>query len=439
MTKKKMRLGFLLEGQGYAWSDWRHPKVQSNAMYDFEYFRHQVQTLERGLFDFVFIADNIYTTANAAPIAVSRLEPTSLLSGLAAATKHIGLAGTVSCTYSEPFNVARFFASLDHISRGRAAWNVVTSYLPDSGTNFGQKGLPDHDLRYRRADEHLAVVRGLWDTWEDDAMVQDKARGVFLDKAKVHELNYVGEYYQCKGPINIARPPQGHPIIFQAGDSEVGRNFAARHADGIFSTPFMVEEARDYYNEIKSRAAGFGRDPSKILIFPNIRVFVAPTREEAQEKYRERVELIGIEDGLARLSKFCDGFNFAGHDVDAAFPEAVFRRQTRGLQGHVKKIEKMVRAENLTLRQVVQRIGWPSNRFVGSAQDIADLMQEWFETGAGDGFMVVDGRPGDYGDIVDLLVPELQRRGLFRTAYEGKTLRDRLGLDRPANIRNPGA
>jgi FMN-dependent oxidoreductase (nitrilotriacetate monooxygenase family) len=435
MNQRMMRLGFLMEGQGYTWNDWRHPKVQSDAMYDFEYFKNQVQTLERGLFDFCFIADNIYTTADAAPIAVSRLEPVTLLSALAAVTRHIGLAGTVSCTYSEPFNVARFFASLDHISGGRAAWNVVTSYLPASGTNFSQAGLPDHDQRYKSAGEHLAVVRGLWDTWEDDAMVQDKASGVFLDKSKVNALNFRGEFYQCKGPINIARPPQGHPVIFQAGDSDVGRTFAARHADGIFSVPVTVEEAREFYDDIKSRAASLGRDPSKILIFPNIRVFVGRTRAEAQEKYRERVELIGIADGLARLSKFCDGFDFTGHDVEAPFPEDVFRQQTRGLVGHVKKIERMVRAEGLTLRQVVQRIAWPSDRFVGSAQDIADLMQHWFETGAGDGFMMVDGRPGDHGDIVDLLVPELQKRGLFRSSYEGTTLRDRLGLARLANPR----
>lgn len=435
MTGRKMRLGFLMEGQGYTWNDWRHPLVQSDAMYNFKYFKQQAQILERGLFDFCFIADNIYTTASAAPIAVSRLEPLTLLAALAAVTSHIGLAGTVSCTYSEPFNVARFFASLDHISDGRAAWNVVTSYLPDSGTNFSQTGLPDHDLRYRKAGEHLAVVRGLWDTWEDDAMVQDKASGVFLDKSKVHELNYRGEYYQCKGPINIARPPQGHPVIFQAGDSEVGRSFAARHADGIFSVPVTVEDAREFYRDIKSRAASLGRDPSHILIFPNIRVFVGRTRAEAREKYDERVALIGLDDSLARLSKFCDGFDFSGHDVDVPFPEEVFQHQARGLAGHVKKIEKMVRAEGLTLRQVLQRLTWPSDRFVGSAEDVADLMQHWFETGAADGFMMVDGRPGDHGDIVALLVPELQKRGLFRTAYEGAMLRDRLGLPRPANRR----
>ena len=338
MTGRKMRLGFLMEGQGYTWNDWRHPLVQSDAMYNFQYFKQQAKILEHGLFDFCFIADNIYTTANAAPIAVSRLEPVTLLAALAAVTSHIGLAGTVSCTYSEPFNVARFFASLDHISGGRAAWNVVTSYLPDSGTNFSQTGLPDHDLRYRKAGEHLAVVRGLWDTWEDNAMVQDKASGVFLDKSKVHELNYRGEYYQCKGPINIARPPQGHPVIFQAGDSEVGRSFAARHADGIFSVPVTVEEAREFYRDIKSRAASLGRDPSHILIFPNIRVFVGRTRAEAREKYDERVALIGLDDSLARLSKFCDGFDFSGHDVDSPFPEEVFQHQARGLAGHVKKI-----------------------------------------------------------------------------------------------------
>lgn len=430
---RKMKLGFLLEGSGYSWGDWRHPRVQPDAMYNFEYFKRQAQVLERGKFDFVFIADNIYTTAQAAPIAVSRLEPVTLLSALAAVTTHIGLAGTVSATYSEPFNVARFFASLDHISGGRAAWNLVTSYLPDSGTNFSQKGLPDHDLRYKMAREHLEIVRGLWDTWEDDAMVHDKAKGIFLDPKKIHTLDYRGEYYQCKGPINIARPPQGHPVVFQAGDSDIGRNFAARHADGIFSTPQTIDEARLFYKDIKDRVARCGRDPSKVLIFPNIRPFVAPTDAEARAKYSERVELIGISDALARLSKFCDMFDFSGHDLDAPFPEAVFERKAAGLQGHVNKIEKMVRAEGLSLRQVAHRIGYPSERFVGSPDTIADAMQEWFETAAGDGFMVVDGLPGDFEDIVDLLIPVLQRRGLFRTEYEGHTLRESLGLERPAN------
>lgn len=436
MNARRMKLGFLMEGPGYTWSDWRHPKVQPDAMYDFEYFRHQVQTLERGKFDFVFLADNIFTTVNAAPIAVSRLEPLTLLSALASVTTNIGLAGTASSTYTEPFNVARQFSSLDHISKGRAAWNLVTSYLPDSGTNFSQQGLPDHELRYEKAREHLEVVRGLWDTWEDDAMVHDKATGVFLDKSKVHELNYRGKYYQCKGPINLARPPQGHPVIFQAGDSETGRDFAAQHADGIFTVPVTLEEAQAFYKDLKARVARFGRDPDSVLVFPNIRVFVSGTSAEASAKYQERINIIGIADGLARLSKFCDGYDFSRHDLDAPFPEEVFASKTRGLQGHVRKIENLVRTENLTLRQVIHRIAFPSDRFVGSAAQVADIMQEWFEAGAGDGFMVVDGLPGDYGDIVDHLVPELQRRGLFRKDYEGRTLRDSLGLKRPANIRS---
>jgi len=395
-------------------------------------YKRWVQKAEAGKFDLVFIADGLYITEKSIPHFLNRFEPLTLLSALAAVSKHVGLVGTLSTSYSEPFTVARQFASLDMISGGRAGWNVVTSPLEGSALNYGKKEHPDHAKRYRIATEFLEVVRGLWDSWEDDAFVRDKETGVFFDPNKMHTLNHVGEFFSVKGPLNIARSKQGQPVIFQAGSSEVGKNYAAKHADSVFTGHETIEDAQAFYQDVKSRAASFGRNQEEVLIFPGISPILGRTPEEAERKYQEVASLVTIENALDYLGRFFEHHDFSQYPLDEPFPD-VGDLGKNSFQSSTDKIKKDAKEKGLTLRQVALQVATPRGGFIGTPVQVADRIQAWFEGGAADGFMITAAVPNGLEDFVDLVVPILQERDLFRTEYESDTLRGNLGLPIPEN------
>lgn len=430
---RKIKLGFILHGVGPGWGDWRHPDAQPTASTDFAFYRRQAQVAEAGKFDFVFVADSVFITEKSSPHYLNRFEPLTILSALAGATDHIGLVATVTSSYTEPFNAARQFASLDHISHGRAGWNVVTSWLEGSAQNYSKDHHYAHDLRYRLAGEHLDVVQGLWDSYEDDALTHDKATGQFIDPKKLHALDHKGEFFQVKGPLNISRSPQGQPVIFQAGASEDGKTFAAKRADAIFVTHNELQEAQAYYADLKARAAGAGRDPDQIVVLPGVRPVVGATPEAAEAKYQELANLVSIENALSMLGRPFNDYDFSGHDLDAPFPQEVAEHGANSNQSASLKILAAARDENLTLRQVALRFATPRSNFVGTPDQVADALQTWFEARGADGFMVFESLPGQLEVFVETVVPILQARGIYRTAYEGSTLRESLGLDFPVN------
>ena len=431
-TARQLKLGFMIEGAGRTWTDWRHPDAQPGGSTDFGYYRDAAETAERGKFDFVFIADSLSINERSSPHYLNRFEPITILSALAAVTRHIGLVATLTVTYSEPFNVARQFASLDHISGGRAGWNVVTSWLEGSAANFGKEEHLAHDVRYRLAAEFLDVVQGLWDSWEDDALIHDKASGVFFDPDKLNTLNHKGEFLSVKGPLNIARSRQGQPVIFQAGASEDGRSFAARRADAIFVNHGHIDDARTYYADVKARAAGFGRDPDQLFILPAVSPIVGSTEAEAQAKWQERANLISLESALSMLGRSFNDHDFTQYDPDAPFPD-VIGLGLNSQQSSTLKIAQALQRETLSLREVALRFATPRGDFTGTPEQIADKFQAWLETRASDGFVMQQSLPGQLALFVEHVVPILQARGIYRQDYEGETFRDRLGLPVPAN------
>ncbi|MFE5321793.1 LLM class flavin-dependent oxidoreductase [Paenibacillus sp. NPDC056579] len=431
-NQKRLKLGAMIHGVGGGWEDWRHPEAITDASVNFDFYKREAQSAEAGKFDFAFIADSVHITENSSPHYVNRFEPLTILSALAAVTSRIGLVGTLTVSYSEPFTVARQFASLDHISRGRAGWNIVTSWLSGSANNYSKAEHPSHDKRYRIAQEHVDVVRGLWDSWEDDAFVRDKPSGVFFDPSKLHTLNHKGEFFSVQGPLNIARSKQGQPVLFQAGTSEDGRNFAARNADAIFVGHESIEEARSYYQDLKRRAAAFGRPADQISILPGIRPIIGLTEEEAERKYREVANLVSIEKALIALGRPFNDFNFSTYPLDEPFPD-LGDLGANSQQGSSEKIKRLAKEQNLTLREVALRFATPKSHFVGTPTQVADTIQQWFEQGAADGFIIGVGIPNGLQDFVELVVPILQARGLFREDYEHDTLRGHLGLEFPVN------
>ncbi|AJY73656.1 LLM class flavin-dependent oxidoreductase [Paenibacillus beijingensis] len=433
MTKRRqLKLGALLHGVGGNPAMWRHSDTQPDASVNFELYKKWVHKAEAGKFDLIFIADGLYINEKSIPHFLNRFEPVTILSALAAASTHIGLVGTLSTSYSEPFTVARQFASLDKISGGRAGWNIVTSPLEGSALNYGGKEHPEHDLRYRIATEYLQVTRGLWDSWEDDAFVRNKETGVFFDPDKLHTLNHKGEFFSVKGPLNIARSKQGHPVIFQAGSSDVGRDYASKEADAVFTGHDRLEDAVEFYRDVKQRAAGFGRSAEEVLIFPGIGPIVGSTQEEAERKYEEVAGLVTIETALNYLGRFFEHHDFSQYPLDEPFPDIGDLGQN-SFRSTTDKIKKDAREQNLTLRQVALRSVTPRGNFIGTPEQVADKIQQWFEAGAADGFMLSAAVPNGLEDFVDHVVPILQQRGLFRTEYGSDTLRGNLGLKVPAN------
>ncbi|MBB3111574.1 FMN-dependent oxidoreductase (nitrilotriacetate monooxygenase family) [Paenibacillus phyllosphaerae] len=436
---RQLKLGAFFMIPGHHVAAWRYPEAEASSVLNFNFYKKLAQTAERGKFDMVFLADG-YAVSNRFPAALEqtvsvRPEPLTLLSALSSVTEHIGLAATVSTTYNEPFHVARKFASLDHLSGGRAAWNVVTSAQDEEALNFNQQSHLLHELRYDRAEEFLNVVTGLWNSWEDDAFLYDKDNAKFADGSKAHTLNHEGKWFSVRGPLNVARPVQGHPVIVQAGASEPGKELAARTAEVIFTAWQTLEEAQAFYADVKGRLAKYGRSPDSLKIMPGVFPIIGRTEEEADEKKAKLEELIPVEAGVSLLSNLIS-FDLAGFDVDGPLPDLPELALINGGKSRFTLLKDLAEREGLTIRKLYQRIaGARGHREIkGTPVQIADQLEEWFVSGAADGFNIMPPYlPGGLDDFVELVVPELQRRGLFRTEYEPGTLRDRLGLARPVH------
>jgi FMN-dependent oxidoreductase (nitrilotriacetate monooxygenase family) len=414
-------------------ASWRHPHAIADATINLDYFKTLTRRAEAAKFDFAFFGDGLYISEKSHPNFLNRFEPLTLLAALAMVTTHIGLAATLSTTYSDPYTVARQFASIDHLSNGRAGWNIVTSPLEGSALNYSKPAHPEHDLRYRMADEFLDVTKGLWDSWEDDAFIRNKAAGVFFDAAKMHRLNHKGEFFSVQGPLNIARSRQGRPVLIQAGSSEAGKTFAARHADAIFTSQGSLADAVQFCREVKGRAAQYGRNPEEIVILPGCSPIVGQTPAEAEQKYQEIANLVDITDALHYLGRYFNDLDFTQFDLDAPFPDlGDFARN--GWESTTDKLKYLAKTDHLTLRQLALRTTTPKSTFTGTPTQIADIMQAWLEAGAADGFMISGAvLPDGLVDFIDHVLPILQERGLFRTEYEADTLRGNLGLPKPEN------
>ena len=433
---KQMHLGAFMRPVSIHTAWWRHPDSAPEANFSLKHMVHCIQTLERGKFDAFFMADhlavlNMPIEALKRSGTVTSFEPFTLLSALAMVTERIGLIATASTTYDAPYHIARRFASLDHISAGSAGWNIVTTSNPDAARNFGITEHMDHAERYARAREFHDVVTGLWDSFAEDAFIRDKESGIFWDPSRMHKLDHEGKYLSIAGPLNIARPVQGWPVIVQAGASDSGRQLAAEVAEMIFAAGGPVADARAYYADIKSRAAKAGRDPSLIKILPGALVTVAETDDEAREKRALLDSLVHPDSGMAALS-IALGTDARAFDLDAPLPDIP---ETNQSQSGRQRVLERARRENLTVRQLAMALGgYGGLSFTGSAKTIADEMQHWLESDACDGFNIMFPTiPGGVEDFVRWVVPELQRRGIFRKEYAGTTLREHLGLPRPGN------
>lgn len=429
---RQLKLGAMVHGVGHGWGEWRHPNALADASVNFGFYKQQAKLAEAAKFDFVFIADSLHIHEKSSPHYLNRFEPLTILSALAATTEHIGLVATVTVSYTEPFQVARQIASLDHISGGRAGWNVVTSWLSGTADNFSKGEHPPHPVRYRIAKEHVSVVKGLWDSWEDDAFARNKQTGEFFTPGKLHALNHKGEFFSVKGPLNISRSPQGHPLIFQAGTSEDGRNFAAQYSDAIFVHAELLEEAQDYYRDLKKRAQGFGRDPSKLSILPGIRPIVGRDADEVEHRYQQAVDLVTIEDAIVALGRPFNDHDFSQYPLDAPFPE-LGDLGANSQKGGSDRIKQLAKDEGLSLREVALRFSRPRREFVGTAEQVADAIQSWFQQEAADGFIINSLLPDGLQSFTERVVPVLQARGVFRSEYSGSTLREHFNLPVPEN------
>ena len=438
-TKGQMRLGAFFNPTGHHVASWRHPGAQADAGINFKHYIEVAQTAERGKFDMIFLADNLAVRA-AKMEAISRsaqyianFEPITLISALAAVTSRIGLTCTASTSYNEPFHVARKFASLDHISGGRAGWNLVTSGQSVEARNFGRDFHFGHAERYQRANEFAEVVVALWDSWDDDAFMRDKASGRFFDPEKMHFLNHVGKHFKVKGPLNIPRPPQGRPVIVQAGTSDDGMDVAARFAEVIFSANLTIDTCQKYFKEVKTRAHDkFGRNPDHLKVMPGLSPYVGRTAEEAKEKYDYQNSLMHPIVAREILSTVLGGVDLTPYNFDGPLPDNL--PMSEGSQSTFKYVTDLAKKDNLTMRQIAQVVAGARAKLVmvGSPKQLADQMEQWYVEEAADGFNIMPPYlPGALDDFVELVIPELQRRGLFRTEYTGRTLREHLGLPRP--------
>jgi FMN-dependent oxidoreductase (nitrilotriacetate monooxygenase family) len=432
IQKKQLHLGAILSGVGTTQNGWRHPDLPGDASINIDWYIENARKAEAAKFDLVFIVDSPFITPDTAPHFLNRLEPLTLLSAVAVATSKIGLAGTLTTSYWEPYNVARQFGSLDHISKGRAGWNVVTTGLEGAARNYGREEHFDHALRYERAREFVEVVQGLWDSYEDDAFPRDKETGLFLDKAKQHRLDHVGKHFSVAGPLALSRSKQGQPVIFQAGESDQGRAVGAAIAEGIYSNAESFEQAQDYYADVKGRAAALGRNPDHIVILPGLTPIIAETDEDARAIEEEQNGKLDLGKALVQLGRPFNYHDFGQYDLDAPFPD-VSHLTLNSYKGHAERIVRAARRDNLTLRETAWRFAARSNPFVGSAKTVADEIERWFVNGASDGFNFRVSNPVDFALFTDRVVPLLRERGLFRAEYEHDTLRGHLGLPFPVN------
>jgi FMN-dependent oxidoreductase (nitrilotriacetate monooxygenase family) len=442
MTQRtgQLRLGAFLYPSGHHIAAWRHPEAQADAGVNFRHYVKLAQAAEAAKFDLVFLADGVGTRGDnveflsrTAHSYVAQFEPITLLSALAAVTEHVGLVATASTSFNEPYHVARKFASLDHISGGRAGWNLVTSSNEHEAKNFNRDKHFEHAERYERAIEFAEVVEGLWDSWEDDAFLRDKDQGRFFDPERRHVLDHKGRFFQVRGPLNVARSPQGHPVVVQAGSSEAGRDLAARTAEVIFTAQQTLEDAIDFYSDVKGRLAQYGRHPCDLKILPGVFPIVGRSESEAREKFEQLQALIDPKVGLALVSGLTGGFDLSGYPLDGPIPELP---ETNASKSRQLLTLELARRENLTIRQLYLRVAGARGHWqlVGTPAQIVDQLEERFVKGGADGYNVMPPvLPAGLDDFVELVIPELRRRGLFRSEYEGRTLRDNLGLRRPVN------
>src|SRR5262245_12517705 len=434
--QRHMHLNLFIHSRGHHEASWRHPAASPLSLSDIRYYQALAQQAEAGLFDSIFLADQLALGDDIAHGPRTALEPITVLAALAVSTSRIGLIATASTTYTEPFNLARQFASLDHISRGRIGWNIVTSWLAPAARNYGGTAQVSHEERYARAEEFMTVVKGLWDSWAADAELDDRTSGQYANPARIQSLNHTGAYYRVAGPLNLPRGPQGRPVLVQAGSSDTGREFAARHAEAIFTAQVEKASAQAFYADLKARVAGMGRDPKQVLILPGFSPVIASSADEAQRFAEELRGLTHLDVGRQRLSGRFGGHDFSHLPLDIPltpddFPDP---HTVEAARSRTAVILDLVRREQPTLRQLLTQLAGARGHhtFVGTPEQVADLMEDWFIEGAADGFNIMPPvLPVMLEVFIADVIPLLQRRGLFRTAYEGDTLRAHYGLAEP--------
>ncbi|MFI6165859.1 LLM class flavin-dependent oxidoreductase [Nocardia sp. NPDC051052] len=436
-TPRQLSLNAFIYPGGHHEAAWRHPDSQPGRIYDVDYYQEIGRTAEAAKLDAVFFADGPALRTNVKHNAGSGLEPITLLTAIAAATTRLGLIATASTTYYEPYNLARLFSTLDHLSRGRAGWNIVTTGTDLAAANFGLDKHPDHAERYARAREFVDAVVALWDSWEDDAILLDQESGVYADPDKIHPIDFVGEHLRVRGPFNAPRTPQGYPVLVQAGASNEGRSFAGKYAEAIFTAHQRLEDAQAFYADIKAQAQGFGRNPEHVKILPGISPFIGDTEAAAKRLEREFNELTVPEYGLTQLENIV-GKSLRHLPLDETVPVDLFDDAgdvTDNARSRLQVVAGIVQRERPTVRGLLHKLaGARGHRvFAGTPEQVADTIEEWFRSGAADGFNVMPPYyPGGLEVFAETVVPILQERGLFRTEYTGTTLRDHLGLPRPA-------
>jgi FMN-dependent oxidoreductase (nitrilotriacetate monooxygenase family) len=434
--KRQLHLNLFINARGHHEASWRHPAASPLALTDIRYYVDLAQRAEAGLFDSIFFADQLALAQDVDRAPRGWLEPVSLLAALAVTTSRVGLIATASTTYSEPFNLARQFASIDHMSGGRAGWNIVTSWMVAAARNYGGDAQLSHADRYARGDEFVSVVEALWDSWGDDAVLDDRAGGQYARADLIRPIDHVGPFYQVAGPLNVPRSPQGRPVLVQAGSSETGRAFAARHAEAIFTAQMEKSAAQGFYADLKARVSAAGRRPEHVVILPGLSPVLGSSEAEARRLLAELTELTDVDVGLKRLANRFGGHDFSRLPLDRPLsvddfppPDTIEAARSR-----TEVIVSLVRRERPTMRALLASLAGARghNTVTGAPEQIADLMQDWFETGAADGFNVMPPIfPAQLDVFVAEVVPILQRRGLFREAYAGSTLREHYGLPRP--------
>lgn len=437
MSRRTIKLGAVPYGTGGPGQHrlWLDPEIPGDASVDIDWFIQTAKLAEQGRFDLMFIVDSQFITPHSPPHYLNRLEPLTLLSAVATHTRHLGLVGTATTSFNSPFNLVRRFASLDLISHGRAGWNVVTTGDAGTATNYGLDEHYDYDTRYGRAQEYVELARALWDSYEDDAFVRDRETATFLDQAKQHALNHEGTYFDVAGPLNLQRSPQGHPVIFQAGDSDQGRNLGASVGEGIFTHAPDVPSGKAFYDDLKTRAKSFGRDPEELVIMPGVKVVVGDTDEEAREIEASNHERDhGFEEALAEFGRPFGWHDFRQYDLDAPFPVQALEHGERSFFTQATKTTQRAVENGWTLRQTVEATRvFRKSEFVGSPETVATKLQEWWEARACDGFNIGVDHPANFRRIVEEVIPILAERGVFRREYEATTLRGNLGLPIPEN------
>jgi FMN-dependent oxidoreductase (nitrilotriacetate monooxygenase family) len=434
-NSRQFHLNAFLMGVGHHEAAWRHPRTEAHRVLDVAHFQELGRIAERGKLDSVFFADGLAVGPRIKRNALAVFEPVTLLSAIAVATERVGLIATASTSYSDPYNLARKFTSLDHISSGRAGWNIVTSAGADEAANFGVDGIPAHRGRYERAEEFVDVTLALWDSWEDGAVVLDEESGIFADPDRVHTVDHVGERFRVKGPLNSPRSAQGRPLLVQAGSSEAGREFAARYAEAVFTAQRTLAEGQQFYRDLKARVVAHGRSADELKVLPGIVPFIADTQEEAEELERSFTDLISPEYALRQLSTML-GVDLTEHVLDAPLPPLPPLDEIEGNKSRYQLVKDLAANGDLTVRELIGLLGGGRGHrtFAGTPEQIADELQTWFEEGAADGFNIMPPYlPGGLDDFVDRVVPILQERGLFRTEYTADTLRGHYGLGDPGN------